>query len=303
MATACSPVRSPALALSLVVARDLAEPTVLDDAARRAILADAVAYARREPDGAATPACAAGPTPLRTPPTCSSSWPRAQLHRRRPRQHPRRGGRPGGAAPRRDFYYGEDGRLAKPVLEARRGISPAAIDAWLQVIAAPLGEPALAEFEPGQYAAQRNAQPAVHAVRAARARPGPGRPGRLPARQAARAARRLEESDPVSWAPAKAGLAQASSTRGTVIARVEGVGKVRRSSNSAGSIGPPARSQPSRASRGLRSAQRGARGRRRPVDDPDTRLRRAPSSRRPAVGLEEAQALTELAGIGSPIPD
>ena len=57
------------------------------------------------------------------------------------------------------FHHGEDGRLAQPVLEAvRRGISPAAIDAWLQVIAAPLGEPALAEFEPGQYAAQRNAR-------------------------------------------------------------------------------------------------------------------------------------------------
>ncbi|MBP9203254.1 MAG: DUF2785 domain-containing protein [Kofleriaceae bacterium] len=149
-----------ALALSLVVARDLAEPTVLDDAARRAILADAVAYARREPD-------LRGHTGVR-------GWAHAAAHTadllkflaRVPSftDADRASILDGVAAlvVRRHgaiFHHGEDGRLAQPVLEAvRRGISPAAIDAWLQVIAAPLGEPALAEFEPGQYAAQRNAR-------------------------------------------------------------------------------------------------------------------------------------------------
>jgi hypothetical protein len=55
------------------------------------------------------------------------------------------------------FAYGEDGRLAVAVISAAKaGLAPAAIDAWLAALKAPLTEQLTPTFDPGLFAAQRN---------------------------------------------------------------------------------------------------------------------------------------------------
>lgn len=148
-----------ALALSLVVKRDLDAP-FLDDAERRDLLAAARDYAARETD-------------LRGY-TGAHGWAHAAAHTadllamlaREPaftdddraivldavaalvvRRH--------GAI----LHHGEDGRLARPVIEAaRRGLPAARRDAWIAALLAPLADPGGADFDPGLYAAQRNAR-------------------------------------------------------------------------------------------------------------------------------------------------
>jgi hypothetical protein len=57
------------------------------------------------------------------------------------------------------FAYGEDSRLAASVLAAvNAGVPAPALDAWLAAIAAPLRENLTATFDPGLFAAQRNAR-------------------------------------------------------------------------------------------------------------------------------------------------
>ncbi len=148
-----------ALALSLIAKRDLDAP-LLDDAARRGLLAAAARYAARETD-------------LRGHDDVHG-WIHAAAHTadllkflaRQP------GFDDGDRAAVLDavaslvvrrhgfiLHHGEDGRLAVPVVEAlRRGVAAARIDAWLAAIAAPLGEPEPVEHDPLLYAAQRNAR-------------------------------------------------------------------------------------------------------------------------------------------------
>lgn len=151
-----------ALALSLVVARDLADPAapVLDAAARRDLLAAARAYADREDDlrghtGAKGWAHAAAHTAdllkfLARAPTFTDDD-RAVVLDAVAALVVRRHGF--------NLHHGEDSRLALPVLEAvRRGIATTRLDAWVDAIAAPLREPWPDPFDPALYAAQRNAR-------------------------------------------------------------------------------------------------------------------------------------------------
>ena len=74
--------------------------------------------------------------------------------------------------------YGEDGRLAVAVVSAAKaGLAPAALDAWLAALRAPLVEAATPVFDPGLFAAQRNVRNLlftlyVHGSTAADATPG-----------------------------------------------------------------------------------------------------------------------------------
>lgn len=147
-----------ALALSLIAKRDLDEP-FLDPAGRRALLAAARDYAHRESD-------------LRGH-TGERGWAHAAAHTadllRQLAKHPALTDDDraiildavAGFIVRRHGHilaYGEDGRLAQPVLEAaRRGLGADRVDAWLAALSAPLGERG-ASFDPGLYAAQRNAR-------------------------------------------------------------------------------------------------------------------------------------------------
>ncbi len=148
-----------ALALSLVVARDVAEP-VLDDDARRGLLAAARTYAGREDDlrghtGARGWAHAAAHTAdllkfLAREPAFTDDD-RAVILDAIALLVVRRHGF--------NFHHGEDGRLALPVLEVvRRGVATARLDAWVEALAAPLLERGGADFDPALFAAQRNAR-------------------------------------------------------------------------------------------------------------------------------------------------
>ncbi len=151
-----------ALALSLVVARDLADPAapVLDATGRRDLLAAARAYAQREDDlrghtGAKGWAHAAAHTAdllkfLARAPTFTDDD-RAVVLDAVAALVVRRHGF--------NLHHGEDARLAMPVLEAvKRGVAHDALDAWVAALAAPLGEPWPDPFDPALYAAQRNAR-------------------------------------------------------------------------------------------------------------------------------------------------
>jgi hypothetical protein len=58
------------------------------------------------------------------------------------------------------LHYGEDGRLAQPVLELLRlqHVDAAAFSTWLDALAAPLFEEPRPEFDAGLFAAQRNSR-------------------------------------------------------------------------------------------------------------------------------------------------
>jgi hypothetical protein len=148
-----------ALVLSLIVKADLTKP-LFDDAERRRLLDAMIAYAGRETD-------------LRGH-TGKRGWAHAAAHTsdvlkflaREPsftdadrmkildgtlalitRQH--------GAI----FHHGEDGRIAVAIIEALKGGVPdEAIEPWLKKLAGPLEQPETAEWNPGLYAAQRNAR-------------------------------------------------------------------------------------------------------------------------------------------------
>jgi len=148
-----------ALVLSLIAKRDLDAP-FLDDAERRALLAAARAYAGYETDlrGYTGPrgwAHAAAHTAdllkflARSPSLTDDDRARVLLAVAALTV------RPHGFI----LHHGEDGRLAQAVLAALRlGVADRDLDGWLAELVAPLAAPETADFDPGRYAAQRNAR-------------------------------------------------------------------------------------------------------------------------------------------------
>jgi hypothetical protein len=148
-----------ALVLSMIAQRDLTEP-IFDAAARRRLLEAARTYAQHETD-------------LRGY-TVERGWAHAAAHTAdllgQLARHPAltaddRGSildAVAGFVVRRHgalLCYGEDGRLAQPVLAAARaGLAANRVDAWLAAIAAPLRERMGHAFDAGVYAANRNAR-------------------------------------------------------------------------------------------------------------------------------------------------
>lgn len=148
-----------ALVLSLVVKRDLDQP-FLDDAARRKLLDAAVAYAGRETDlrghtGKRGWAHAAAHTSdllkfLAREPTFTDADRLRVLDGAVELAARKHGG---------NLHHGEDSRIAIAVIEAvRRGVPDHKIEPWLARLAAPLGQPETAAFDPALYGAQRNAR-------------------------------------------------------------------------------------------------------------------------------------------------
>jgi hypothetical protein len=148
-----------ALVLSLIVKRDLDKP-FLDDAERRKLLDAAVAYAGRETDlrghtGKRGWAHAAAHTSdllkfLAREPTFTDEDRLRVLDGAVELAARKHGG---------NFHHGEDSRIAIAVLEAvKRGVPDDKIEPWLARLAAPLGRPETADFDPALYGAQRNAR-------------------------------------------------------------------------------------------------------------------------------------------------